>query len=63
MPLRRDPPLFWKVFIINGAVLTLASLVLVISPASISSDPVVSEVVVLSIGLLVMLVTNGLLLR
>lgn len=59
----RDLPLYWKVFLINGAVLAVATLALVLSPLSISRDAVVSEVVVLGLGLVVMLLTNGVLLR
>jgi two-component system sensor histidine kinase UhpB len=55
--------LYWKVVLINGAVLTAATLLLVLGPVSVSRHPVVSEVVVLGAGLVVMLVTNALLLR
>lgn len=55
--------LFWKVASINGVVLALAATLLVLGPFSVSKHPVISEVAVLSVGLLVMLVTNGLLLR
>ena len=56
-------PLFWNVSLINGAVFLLGTLVLVLSPLSISSRVVVSEVVVVSVGLTVMLLTNALLIR
>jgi two-component system sensor histidine kinase UhpB len=55
--------LYWKVILINGAVLCIATLVLVLGPVSVSRHPVVSEIVVLGAGLVVMLVTNALLLR
>ncbi|MBI2242437.1 MAG: sensor histidine kinase [Nocardioides sp.] len=55
--------LYWKVALINGAVLVGAATLLVLGPFSVSRHPVVSEVVVLSVGLFAMLVTNGLLLR
>lgn len=55
--------LFWKVVLINGAVLAAATLALVLGPVSVSRHPVVSEIVVLVLGLLVMLVTNAALLR
>ena len=55
--------LWWKVVLINGAVLVAATLALVLTPFSVSSHPVVSEVVVLCLGLLVMLLTNAVLLR
>lgn len=56
-------PLFWTICLINGAVLVVGALVLVLSPARVSSDPVPSEVVVVGIGLAVVLVTNALMIR
>lgn len=56
-------PLFWRVCLINGAVFILGTLVLALSPATVSARPLWSEVVVLSIGLVVIVVLNGLLLR
>jgi two-component system, NarL family, sensor histidine kinase UhpB len=56
-------PLFWRVCLINGAVFALGTLVLVLSPATISATPLWSEIVVLSIGLAVIFVLNGVLLR
>lgn len=56
-------PLFWRVCLINGAVFVLGMLVLVLSPATVSARPLWSEVVVLSIGLAVIVVLNGVLLR
>jgi two-component system, NarL family, sensor histidine kinase UhpB len=59
----RELPLFWKVFLINGAVLAAALVALVLTPLSVSAEFVVSEAVVLAIGLTVMLLTNAALLR
>jgi len=56
-------PLFWRVCLLNGAVFILATLVLVLSPATISARPLWSEVVVVSLGLGVIVVLNGVLLR
>ena len=56
-------PLFWRVCAINGAVFILGALVLVLSPATVSARPLWSEIVVLSIGLAVSMVLNGILLR
>lgn len=56
-------PLFWRVCLINGAVFVLGILVLLLSPATVSAEPLWSEVIVLSIGLAVIVVLNGLLLR
>lgn len=55
--------LYWRVLVINGAVLTAATLALVLAPVSVSRHPVVSEAAVLGFGLLLMVVTNALLLR
>ena len=56
-------PLFWRVCLINGVVFVLGTLVLALSPATVSAQPLWSEVVVLSIGLAVIVLLNGLLLR
>ncbi len=55
--------LYWKVVLINGAVLLVATLLLVLGPFSVSRHPVISEVAVLGGGLAVMLLANALLLR
>lgn len=56
-------PLFWRVCLINGAVFVVGTAALALSPATVSSDPLVSEVVTLAVGLVVIAVVNGLLLR
>lgn len=56
-------PLFWRVCLINGAVFVLGTLVLVLSPATVSARPLWSEVVILSVGLVVIVVLNSALLR
>lgn len=56
-------PLFWRVCLINGVVFVLGTLVLVMSPATVSARPLWSEVIVLSIGLAVIFALNGALLR
>lgn len=54
--------LYWKVCLINGAVLCAALVVLLFSPARVSRQVVVSEALVLAAGLgLVLVVTAGLL--
>jgi two-component system sensor histidine kinase UhpB len=55
--------LYWKVVVLNGAVFIAGTLALVLSPASVSSRAVLSEVVVLTLGLAAMLLTNAVLLR
>lgn len=56
-------PLFWRVCLTNGLVFIVGTAVLAVSPATVSSPVVVTEALVLAIGLTVILVTNALLLR
>lgn len=56
-------PLYWKVCLINGVVFVAGALVLLLSPVRVSRDAVLSEVLVVAVGLVVMLVTNAVLLR
>jgi signal transduction histidine kinase len=56
-------PLFWRVFATNALVLALATAVLALSPATVSSPVAVTEAVVLALGLGAMLVLNFALLR
>jgi len=63
MPRELSMPLFWRVCLINGAVFAFGALALVLSPATVSAQPLWSEIVVLSIGLAVIIVVNSALLR
>jgi two-component system sensor histidine kinase UhpB len=64
LPAKGPPlPLFWHVFLINGAVFALGTAVLAFSPATVSSPVVTTELTVLAVGLAVILVANGLLLH
>jgi two-component system sensor histidine kinase UhpB len=56
-------PLLWRVFATNAAVLIAATLVLVVSPATVSFPVALTELLVLTIGLGVMLALNLVLLR
>jgi two-component system, NarL family, sensor histidine kinase UhpB len=56
-------PLLWKVFVGNAAVLAIATLVLVISPATVSFPVALWEVAVLVPGLAAMLALDFVLLR
>jgi two-component system sensor histidine kinase UhpB len=56
-------PLLWRVFATNAAVLVAATLVLVLSPATVSFPVALTEVVVLAGGLAAMLALNLALLR
>ena len=63
MRLTSHLPLFWTICLINGVVFVVGALLLVVSPASVSSDPVPSEIVVIGIGLTVMLLADVALIR
>lgn len=58
-----DLPLFWRVCVINGVVFAIGTLALALSPATVSSRVLISEALILGLGLTVILVTNALLLR
>lgn len=55
--------LFRRLFLLNGLVFTVGTLVLALSPATVSSPIVLTEVPVLIVGLSLILAANGLLLR
>lgn len=56
-------PLFWRVCLTNGLVFIVGTAVLAVSPATVSSPVVVTEAVVLGVGLAIILIANGILLR
>ena len=56
-------PLYWRVCLINGLVFVVGTAVFAVSPATVSARVLVSEAVVLTIGLTVIVVVNSLLLR
>ena len=56
-------PLFWRTFLTNAAVLIAAGLVLVLSPATVSSPVSLGEATVLAAGVCAMLVLNVVLMR
>lgn len=55
--------LFRRVFLINGLIFTLGTLILALSPATVSSRIRLTEIPVLLVGLAIMLATNAFLLR
>ncbi|SFS72666.1 HAMP domain-containing sensor histidine kinase [Saccharopolyspora flava] len=55
--------LFWRVFLLNAAVLSGATALLVLSPATVSTPVLPAEGLILVAGLAAMLVANALLLR
>ncbi len=59
----RAVPLFWRTFLSNTAVLIAAGLVLVLSPATVSSPVSLGEVMVLAAGAGALLILNLLLMR
>ncbi|GGO47616.1 histidine kinase [Streptomyces daqingensis] len=55
--------LFWRIFSLNAAVLTVATAMLLLGPVTVSTPVLLTEALVLSAGLGSMLVANGVLLR
>ncbi len=55
--------LYWKVCVINGAVLCGGTLALMLSPISVSRRVLLSEAIVLAVGLALVVVLNAVLLR
>lgn len=62
---RRAPAraLFRRLFVLNGLVFTIGTLVLALSPATVSSPVLLTEIPVLTVGLALILAVNALLLR
>jgi two-component system, NarL family, sensor histidine kinase UhpB len=56
-------PLFWRVVLTNGLVFVAGTFVLALSPATVSERVRTTEAVVLTVGLLVIVALNALLLR
>jgi two-component system sensor histidine kinase UhpB len=56
-------PLLWRIFAINAVLLTVATLLLALTPVTIHASIAIVEAVVLVVGLIVMLAANLLLLR
>ncbi|MCM2390497.1 sensor histidine kinase [Streptomyces albipurpureus] len=55
--------LFWRIFLLNAAVLTVAAALLLLGPVTVSTPVVLAEALILSAGLAVMLIANAALLR
>jgi two-component system, NarL family, sensor histidine kinase UhpB len=55
--------LFWRVFLVNAALLVAGVLVLALTPISVSAQIRLAQAVVLAVGVVLMLVANLLLLR
>ena len=59
----RPVPLFWRMFLTNAAVFVAAGVILVLSPATVSSPVSLAEATVLAAGACTMLVLNLVLMR
>ena len=55
--------LFWRIFVLNAAVLIAATVLLLVGPVTVSTPVVLTEALILSLGLVAMLVANAILLR
>ena len=56
-------PLYWRVFALNAALLTVIAVLLIVTPVTISFPIGLTEAIIVVIGLLVTIVVNGVLLR
>jgi two-component system sensor histidine kinase UhpB len=56
--MRRDLPLFWRVFAVNGGVLTAIAILLVVTPVTISAPITLAEALIIIIGLAISLGLN-----
>jgi two-component system sensor histidine kinase UhpB len=63
VPARMRISLFWRVFLVNAALLILAALVLALTPLSVSAEIRLFQAIVLAVGVVIVLVANLLLLR
>ncbi|HEY3542473.1 MAG TPA: histidine kinase [Gaiellaceae bacterium] len=63
--LRRLAPssLFWRVFLVNATLVTVAAVVLAVSPVTVSDPATTRQLIFLAIGLVVLLLSNVALLR
>ncbi len=55
--------LFWRIFLLNAAVLIAATVLLMLGPATVSTPVLPTEALILAAGVAAMLVTNAVLLR
>jgi len=61
--LRHSPSLFWTVFAVNAAALTVAALLLLVTPVTIDAPVSVTQALILVTGLVLMLALNLVFLR
>ncbi|MGW7352909.1 sensor histidine kinase [Streptomyces sp. NPDC054784] len=55
--------LFWRIFLLNAAVLCAAAALLLLGPVTVSTPVLLTEALILSVGLAVMIIANAALLR
>ncbi|MEQ4209543.1 HAMP domain-containing sensor histidine kinase [Actinopolymorpha sp. B9G3] len=55
--------LFWRIFLLNAVVLLAATALLLLGPVTVSTPVLLTEALILSVGLVAMLIANGVLLR
>ena len=55
--------LFWRIFLMDAAILTAATVLLLLGPITISTPVVLTEALILTAGLVVLLIANATLLR
>lgn len=58
-----SPVLYWRVFAVNATVLTVAVLLIAVTPFAVSRDTTPGQLAVLLVGLVAMLAANAVLLR
>lgn len=61
--LGRTMPFAWRIFVVNAAILVVATVVLAFSPATVSFPIVLAEGIVLTLGLIAILTVNLFLIR
>jgi two-component system, NarL family, sensor histidine kinase UhpB len=61
--MRRGIPLFWRVFAVNGGLLTGLAILLVVTPVEISAPIKFEQAVIIAVALAITLVANAFLLR
>jgi two-component system, NarL family, sensor histidine kinase UhpB len=61
--MRRDIPLFWRVFAVNGGLLAAVALLLIVTPIEVSAPIKLGQAIIIVLALTITLVANALLLR
>lgn len=61
--MRRNIPLFWRVFAINGGLLAAVAILLIVTPVTISAPIKLEQALIVVVGLAITLAANVLLLR